>query len=88
MFPRIKPWHIGPLPNRPWVADIRTCDVPETIARAILNLPAECVAITLRPYGGRKMKSAAEAAALERGVRIIWVPLRGARLLSYFSVEN
>ena len=71
---RVKPWqhNIPPVDGTPWVADVRTYDVPETIAACIRNTSSGCVAISLSRLGGHAMVTAAEAAAKERGIRILW----------------
>ncbi len=75
MLTRFKPTLPGPLPNGPFVADFNTFDVPNTICAAINNAPANCVAVTLKPYGGGKMVQLAEHAARRKGIRIIWRPI-------------
>lgn len=68
---RVKPWN--PIPtNRPWVADVRSFDIPETVAACIRNCAPGCVAISLSRLGGQAMIDAAEAAAAERGICILW----------------
>ena len=69
---RIKLGDIIPTDGKPWVADVRTYDIPETIAACIRNAAPGCVAISLSRLGGRKMVEEAEAAAKERGIRILW----------------
>lgn len=68
---RAKPWDNIPT-GRPWVADIRTFDIPETIAACIRNAAPGMIAITLSRLGGRAMVAAAEQAAKDRGIRILW----------------
>ena len=74
MIPRWRPFMGKAFPTGPFVADARTFDIPETIAAMIRNAAPNCVAVTLRPYGGDRMTQAAESAARRRGVRILWVP--------------
>lgn len=57
----------------PWVADVRTFDIPETIVGMIRNAAPGLVAVTLGTGGGIKMMVAAERAARRRGVRILWL---------------
>lgn len=71
-FRRVKPWTMIPTDGRPWVADLRTFDIPETIAACIRNAAPGCVAISLSRLGGWTMVNAAEAAARERGIRVLW----------------
>jgi len=65
------------LHGQPYVADIRTMDIPATVAACIRNAPEGLVAISLRPYGAG-MIAAAERAARRRGVRVIWLPIGAA----------
>jgi orotidine-5'-phosphate decarboxylase len=69
---RIKPWAGLPTDGKPWVADVRSFDIPETVGACIRNAAAGCVAISLSRLGGREMVEAAEAAAKERGIRVLW----------------
>lgn len=63
----------GPLaPGTPYVADVHSFDVPETIARCIKNAQAGLVAVLLVDKGGRAMREAAEGAAAARGACVIW----------------
>lgn len=78
MIPRWRPLRGQPFPDGPFVADVRTFDIPETIAACIRNAATNCVAVTLRPYGGARMIASAERTARKRGIRILWVPTRSA----------
>ncbi len=69
---RYKPMSPEPQPKGLFVADLNTFDVPNTICAAIANVPLNCVAVTLKPYGGAKMIQLAEHAARRKGIRIIW----------------
>jgi len=60
----------------PHILDIRMADIPETVAAAIMNIPGNCVAVSLRDDGGKAMRKAAEGAAMNRGVRLLWVKSR------------
>ena len=62
----------APKDGQPWIADWRSYDVPETVAAGIRNAAPGLVAVTLSMLGGRKMIEAAELAARERGIRILW----------------
>lgn len=57
----------------PWVADVRTFDIPETIAGMIRNAAPGLVAVTLGTGGGIEMMVAADRAARRRNVRVIWL---------------
>ena len=59
-------------PTGPWVGDVHSFDVPNTIRMCILNAGPGCVAIVLVDRGGPGMRAAAEQAAIERGIEIIW----------------
>lgn len=78
MIPKWRPLRGKPIPEVPYVADCRSFDVPNTICAMIRGLPVNCVAVTLRPYGGAEMISRAEATARRRGIRILWVRIRAA----------
>ncbi len=69
-------WDGDPPKEGLWIADWRSYDIPHTVCAAIKSMPSNCVAITLRPYGGAKMIAAAEAMARRCGKRILWVPVR------------
>jgi len=73
---RIKLYHIlkqgFSFPNEPWVCDVRTYDIPETISKMIMSLDDNCVAVTLSLMGGHKMITVAEYAAIRKGIRILW----------------
>ena len=75
---RYRPLSGLPFPEGPYIADIRSFDVPKTIGAMIRNAPPNCVAVTLRPYGGAQMIVTAEREARRKGLRIIWVPARRA----------
>jgi orotidine-5'-phosphate decarboxylase len=64
-------WETPPS-NGPWVADCKTFDIPETVAACIRNAASGMVAISLCRRGGSRMIEVAEAAAAERGIRILW----------------
>lgn len=55
-----------------YLLDWRSYDIPETVARGIRNAAPGLVAVTLSMFGGQKMIAAAEKAAKERGVRVLW----------------
>ena len=76
MIPRYRPSRMESLPDGLFIADIRTFDIPETIVGMIRGAPSNCVAVTLRPYGGARMVAMAERAARHKGIRILWVPLK------------
>lgn len=57
----------------PWVADVRTFDIPETISALIRNAAPGLVAVTLGTGGGIPMMIAAERAARKRDIRILWI---------------
>ena len=72
---RYRPWY-GNIPAKElFIADVRTFDIPETIAAMIRNAPENCVAVTLRPIGG-KMIAMAEREARRKNIRILWVTQR------------
>lgn len=56
----------------PYVADVRSFDIPNTIKGMIENAAPGLVAVTLSPKGGKSMVKWAEHAARKRGIRIIW----------------
>lgn len=62
----------APTDGSPWLCDWRSYDIPETVAWAIRNAAPGLVAITLSLIGGKQMIEAAEQAAAERGVRVLW----------------
>jgi hypothetical protein len=64
--------HGIPTDGSPWVADCRSFDIPPTIAGFIRNVGVGCVAVSLSMFGGKIMIEAAEQAARERGVRVLW----------------
>lgn len=72
---RIRQGQRNPDDGQPWVLDVRTFDVPETIEGMIHNAAPGLVAVSLRDGGGRRMREAAIRAADKRGIRIIWLPL-------------
>jgi orotidine-5'-phosphate decarboxylase len=57
----------------PWVADVRTFDIPETVAAMIRNAAPGLVAVTLGTGGGIQMMVVAERAARRRNVRVLWL---------------
>ena len=59
-------------PDGPWIADVHSFDVPETIKRCIMSVGPGCVAIVLVDRGGRKMREVAEQAARKRGIVVLW----------------
>lgn len=61
-----------PMPVGPWIADVHSFDLPPTIAGCIRNAGPGCVAVVLVDRGGSEMREAAERAARERGIAIIW----------------
>jgi hypothetical protein len=76
-FDDVPRWH-GPLdPNPmptsgPWIADVHSFDIPNTIATCVRSVGVGCVAVVLVDRGGPAMRAAAEQAANERGVKILW----------------
>ena len=78
VVPRWRPFRGKPMPTGPFVGDCRSFDVPNTIVAMIRNAAPNCVAITLRPYGGAEMIASAERAARQRGMRVLWVRARAA----------
>jgi hypothetical protein len=62
----------NPMPQGPFIADVHSFDIAETIRRCIIHAAPNCVAVVLVDKGGPKMRAAAEQAAIERGIEIIW----------------
>ena len=62
-----------PIPDGPFIADVRTFDIPGTIAACIRNAAPGMVGVTLSRRGGPAMIAAAEEAARERGISITWI---------------
>lgn len=62
----------GQWPAESFVLKHRSFDIPATIHRFILALPANCVAVGLGDFGGHAMRRQAERAARRRGIRILW----------------
>lgn len=75
MIRRVRNGYQAPTDGKPWVLDVRTFDIAETIVKMIQNASAGLVAVSLRNGGGRQMLYAAERAARKRNVRILWIPL-------------
>jgi orotidine-5'-phosphate decarboxylase len=61
-----------PRPTVPFIFDIHTFDVPNTIRNLVRGVHKDVVAIVLVDRGGPEMREAAEQAARERGVVILW----------------
>lgn len=61
-------------PHQRTVIDARTADIPNTIAAMIRSFPVNVIAVSLRPEGGPHMIAAAERAARQSRIRIIWIP--------------
>ena len=61
-----------PFPGAPYIADVHSFDVPETMVACIRNAAPGLVAITASRFGGAKMIAAMEAAAADRGISILW----------------
>lgn len=59
-------------PDEPFVYDLRSFDIPETISKMIMRCPKNLIAISLSPKGGPKMVKSAEHAARKKGIRILW----------------
>lgn len=85
MIPRWRPYYSRPQPVGAFVADVRSFDIPETVAAMVRGAPKNCIAISLRPLGGQRMIAAAEREARRKGIRLIWVPTRAA-LSTYASI--
>jgi len=60
------------MPAGPFICDVHSFDIPRTIRGLILNAAPNCVAVVLVDRGGPAMRAAAEQAASERGIAIIW----------------
>lgn len=71
---RVRPLFFDTVPEdgSPYIADIRTFDVPETIAACIRNAASGLAAITFSTMGGQEMVRRAEEAASRRGATVIW----------------
>ena len=67
-----------PPKDRPFVADFRTVDIPNTMVNAISNVPPNCVAITWRitHLYGPSCVAVCERAARRKGIRLLWVRIR------------
>jgi hypothetical protein len=61
-----------PPKGEPYVAMIKSFDIPATIAACIRNAAPGIVAIALCRRGGREMIEAATKAAEKRKIRVIW----------------
>jgi hypothetical protein len=68
----VRTWDDPPTDGSPWVADLRTFDIPVTIARCIAGAPAGLIAVTLSSRGGPQMIIAADCAARARGAVVLW----------------
>jgi hypothetical protein len=70
------------MPTGPFVADVRSFDIPNTMCACVRNADHNCVAISFRlpqwPIKPDKTVAAVERVARRKGIRIIWVPLRAA----------
>lgn len=94
MLRRIRQGQPNPTDGLPWVLDVRTFDVPETIEGMINNAAPGLAAVSLRDGGGKRMREAAIKAADKRGVRIFWIPLMkdyledGRKASSYNPTEG
>jgi hypothetical protein len=75
MIKRVRTGGTAPTDGSPWVLDVRTFDISETIIKMIRSCPPGLVAVSLRAGGSRHMIPAAERAARKRGARILWVLL-------------
>ena len=62
----------APMPAGPFIADVHSFDIPQTIRMCILNAAPNCIGVVLVDRGGPAMRAAAEQAAAERGIEIIW----------------
>jgi len=86
MIKRVRMWAVQHLygnvdewpPKKPFVLDARCYDITTTVCRAIKNLPASCVAVSVSRQTERH-RIAVEAAAKERGVRVMWTCNRELR---------
>lgn len=70
--PRYRPFIDGPIPEHPFIADLHSFDIPATIAACIRNASPNLVGIVLVDLGGPAMRQAAEQAAMDRNIHIIW----------------
>jgi hypothetical protein len=61
-----------PTDGLPWIMDWRSFDLPNTIVEGIRGAAPCMVAVTLSVLGGREMIFAAERAAAELGIRVLW----------------
>ena len=62
----------GRFPDKPFVADVHTFDIDETMAAMVRNCHPMVRGIVMVDRGGRRMREAVEAAALVRDIRILW----------------
>ncbi len=73
MIARIRIGHDIPR-DHPVVVDWKLWDIPTTVRRSILTMPSNVVAVSVRLCGAAMIR-AAERAARQRGIRIIWCRL-------------
>ena len=68
MLKRIK-WY-QEVPLEPFVYDIKLFDIGNTIQRALMNLPSNCVAVSISK--NINDKTALEKVAKTQGIRLFW----------------
>ena len=72
---KIKIFRPFPVDGKPWILDLRTYDIPETIIACICSAyksAPNLVAVTLSRMGGFKMILEAEKIAQKLNIRILW----------------
>jgi len=64
----------APDDGSPWIADVRSFDVPKTISGLIEAASEQkgCIAVTLSRRGGKAMIDMAQETAARCGIKIIW----------------
>lgn len=68
-------WRWGDLlgfPIGPFIADIHSFDITETMVGCVRNAAPNCVAIVFVDRAGSKTRRAVESAAGARGLQILW----------------
>lgn len=61
-----------PRPHAPFIADIHSFDIVNTIRALVRNVPEDVIGIVLVDRGGPQMRAAAEEEAKARGITILW----------------